>query len=630
MNLRSRFLIIISILFISTLLIWPNIGERVVKVYFMPGLSAEKIDNTIADIGDFLKKNYKNEYAYEKKKEKISEKDASEESYLQIKGNFVQAAFLNEISRIDGVDGERITLEKMWVEESFMAKPFKLGLDLQGGMNLILEADFKKLQAQIESKYPQSKIDELKDKISKAQKNSEKNSLEAELSIIEYERDFSVERKKDRIRQAREKIRSRIDKTGVSEPLIRIQGEDKIEISLPGVSSPEHAKKIISSTARVEYRLSEPTVGGADFTSKASQYFAEYASLDSESKRELFIKDIKEKIQLPERYDLFVSWEKKVIDTENVLRPAYFMALEKEVALDGDDMVNSYANFSQDRMEYEVTFTLSSDGAKKFADITTKNKGRRMAILIDDKIRSAPTINEPITGGSGVIFGSFTRAEANDLALIIKEGALPVPMNIVEERSVGPSLGKAATESGLTAIMWGLFGVALFMLIYYHVGGLVAVFALALNLLFMSAILALMDFTITLPGLAGVVLTLGMVVDANVIIYERIKEELGRGKNTKLAVEQGFERATWTILDSNLTTMLAAIVLSQFGVGPIKGFAVTLFIGILSSLFTSLYVTKTLFYWLVFDMNIKSLHLGIGKYRKALPVGVKKQTKEAV
>ena len=242
-----------------------------------------------------------------------------------------------------------------------------------------------------------------------------------------------------------------------------------------------------------------------------------------------------------------------------------------------------------------------------------------MAIVIDDKIRSAPNIDEPILGGSAQISGGFTPQEAKDLALIIKEGALPVPMNIGQERSIGPTLGKESIQKGVFAILVGLLAVSIFMLIYYNMAGLIANLSLVLNLIIMSAILSLMDFTITLPGLAGVVLTLGMAVDANVIIYERIREELGRGKTYKAAIPQGFERATLTIVDSNLTTVIAAIVLSQFGIGPIKGFAVTLFIGILSSLFTSLFVTKTILYWFIFDVNLKKIPMGIGIYkRKAL------------
>ncbi|MDH5716685.1 MAG: protein translocase subunit SecD [Spirochaetia bacterium] len=629
MNTRSRLITISLILFLSVLLVWPNFGERIVKVYFLPGLSDVELQENLGVVKKYLTEHYP-DYKSEKKTSKS--KEDKDETYLEIKGSFVQAAFLNEISRLNGVDSERVILEKMWIEKSFMAKPFKLGLDLQGGMNLVLEADFKKLQNQIESRYSADYIKNLKENIEKAKNKNEKSKFESELQFIEDEKNLSPQKKKERVSQALEKIRSRIDKTGVSEPLIRIQGVDKIEVSLPGVSSPEHAKKIIASTARVEYRLAEPRAGGGvgEYTRKAMDYFDEYVKLESEAAKADLLKKIKIETGLPENFEISIYWKKRVVEAQSVLTPSHFMVLERQVALDGDAIANAYVSFNQDRLENEVSFILTPEGSKVFADITTKNKGREMAIIIDEKIRSAPTINEPITGGSAVINGSFTAQEAKDLALIIKEGALPVPMKIVEERSVGPSLGKESTKNGLEAILLGLLAVTVFMLVYYHTAGIIAVIALVLNLLFMSAILALMDFTITLPGLAGVVLTLGMVVDANVIIYERIKEEINRGKNLKLAVTQGFDRATWTILDSNLTTMLAAIVLSQFGVGPIKGFAVTLFIGILSSLFTSLFVSKTLFYLMVYDMNVKTLHLGFGKHQKSQSEKNRTQVKEAV
>ena len=617
MNIQSRVVVILIVVILSVLLVWPNLGKREITVHFLPDLTEEALDANIKEISDYLTVRYSKRYSSEvvetagvgDKKVKV----------LKVHGYFVQAAFLNELSRLNGVDSEKVKLEPMWMETKLKAKPFKLGLDLQGGMNLLMEADFEKLRSQLNDRYPESYIKEKKDKLAATKDEDEKEKIEFELKQIAEAVDFTDEKKREYVAGALEIIRSRIDKTGVSEPMIRMQGDDKIELSLPGVASPEQAKKIISSTARVEYKLSEPAVenGAGVYLQKAVPFFADYAKMDSDATRENYIKHVEQEIKLPPQYSLNVYWDKDPADLKGRLKPQYFMVLERIAALSGDDMTpNTYVGFDSERIQNTVNFQLTPEGTRKFAELTTKNRGRQLAILIDDKIRSAPSIGDPILTGSAMINGSFTQQEAKDLALIIKEGALPVPMKIVEEKSVGPSLGYESIRKGVTAVLIGLVAVAVFMILYYNVAGFIAVIGLILNLLFMSALLALMDFTITLPGLAGVVLTLGMAVDANVLIYERMREEIRRGKGLKVAISQGFEKATLTILDSNLTTMMAAIVLSQFGVGPIKGFAVSLFIGILASLFVALYVTQTLFNAMAFSWNFKRIPVGWGKYSR--------------
>jgi len=622
LNSLSRSIFIIGVIIFAVILIWPNIGERFVHVYTLPHLTETQKQESFTAIENFINKNYKDRYFYSKKVE--SNKLNKNETYYLIRGNFIQAAFLNELSRLPHIDGERITVEKMWVEKKLKAKPFKLGLDLQGGMNLLLEADFEEIKKQVEKKYPPKKIEALKNKIAKEKSKKEKENLEYELKRILEAKDFSLEKRKAYITSALEIIRGRVDKTGVSEPLIRIQGQDKIEISLPGVASPEKAKKLISTMSTVEYYLAEPytKVAGGErpgkYASLAQAEFKSFKELKSELSKELFIEQLSKKIELPDNLQIMAKYFKNTRKKNAKLEPMEFMVLDKLPSLQGKDIESATDYFDRENYETVVSFQLSSDGKDKFCDLTKNNSGRRMAIVIDKKIRSAPNINDPICRGRAQISGSFSRSEAKDLAIIIKEGSLPVPMKIVEERSIGPSLGLEAIEKGLDAIAIGFVAVVIFMIIYYHIAGIMATFVLLLNLLFMSAVLALLDFTITLPGLAGVVLTIGMAVDANVIIYERMREELTKGKSLKVAVAQGFERATLTILDSNLTTMLAAVVLLQFGVGPIKGFAVTLFIGILTSLFTSLFITKTFFYTMVYDFNFKFISLGFGKYRKIL------------
>ncbi len=630
MKIRTNFIIIAISITIAFILVWPNLAVRTLNVYLDPDLSPVQSEETIQNVFTYLEKNYKDRYTWKvseeiKKKPKSEEEieqivsegsglvEQSKERFINIYGRFIQTAFINEIGRLKGVDLQRTKLSPIWSEQNLKAKPFKLGLDLQGGMNLLMEADFEKLKSQLKKQYSPDHIAQLNKKIDEEKDKDVKQGLIDDRDRVLNLLELTDEEKKGYIEGALEIIRSRVDKTGVSEPLIRLQGEDKIEISLPGVASPEQAKRIIKSTARVSYHLAEPDP--TPYTNQAMQYFQEYQKLNSVKTREKYLREIERKINLSGEYGLFVLWSKIKGDVKNRLEPQYFMVLERKESLSGDHISPStFVGFNPDSLQNTINFRLTPEGTKLFGQITSNNVGRRMAIIIDEKILSAPNINEPILTGSAQISGGFTPQEAKDLALIIKEGALPVPMNIVQESSIGPTLGKESITKGVYAILIGLIGVSIFMILYYHLAGIIANIALVLNLLFMSSILALMDFTITLPGLAGIVLTLGMAVDANVIIYERIREELNRQKSVKAAISNAFERASIAIVDSNLTTLLAAIVLSQFGIGPIKGFAITLFVGILSSLFTSLYITRNIFFFMAYGINIRKIPLGF--YRK--------------
>lgn len=616
MNTRSRFIIISIIILISILFVWPNFAKKTVQVYFQEGASLEVQKESAESLAAYLGKNYPERYTW--KVEQLKD-----EVILVLEGRFIQTAFLNELGHQNGVDPVRTKSLPTWIEQRLKAHPFKLGLDLQGGMNLVLQADFDKLREKLEEQYPQELRDQLKKTAESDPDPKKKQEAKYQLQQIERAFNFSDERKKADTEGAKEIIRSRVDSKGLSEPLIRLQGVDRIEISIPGVSSPEQSKRLIAATARVEYHLAEPPATGSDgdgvYTRMASAYFKEYLTKETEYQRKTYIKETEQKINLPLEYGIYVYYNKQVTEKgTSELAPASFMVLEREVSLSGDDVSrNVNENYDPNQLQHIVEFQLTAEGRKKFAEVTSNNKGRQLAILIDDKIRSAPRINGPITGGSAQITGGFSLEEAKDLALIMKEGALPVPMNFVEERTVGPTLGLESIKKGVKAILVGLMLVLVFIVLYYLYAGALAGIALVLNLLFMAAIFALMDFTITLPGLAGVVLTLGMAVDANVIVFERIKEELSRGKTLKAAVSQGFERATYTIMDSNITTMIAAIVLAAKGAGPIKGFGVTLLVGIITTLFTSLYVSKTLIYLFVYDFNLKSFNFGLGKYRKS-------------
>lgn len=604
MDLRNRFIITVITIGLALVYIWPNVATRELQIFYIPGISEEQSQQTFEGLKNRINQKYQGEY-------ELSKATIGEEQVISLTGRFIQTALINEVGLFRGIDAERTSLKPLWMEESLKARPFKLGLDLQGGMNLVLQADFEALRQQLEKQFPPEKFAEVEKQIAEAKDEETKADLEGQLNQMKDALNFTEQRMRLDTEGALEIIRSRIDSTGVSEPLIRLQGYDRIEISLPGVSSPQQAKKVISSTARVAYQLAEPSgpngeAGG--YSKLANESFEEFVALESDLQKRAFIQNLEKQIKLPSDFGIYTYYSKlRNEDNQMVLMPSYFMVLQNEVSLSGESMSRSvYANFDSEAMQHTVEFELTSEGRDKFAQITRENTGRQLAILIDGKIRSAPSINEPITGGRARISGSFSQQEAKDLALIIKEGALPVPINIVEERTIGPSLGKQSIELGVKAIAIGTVLVILFMLGYYLLAGLLANIALALNLLFLAGIFALMDFTITLPGLAGIVLTLGMAVDANVIIFERIKEELAAGKKIKVAVANGFERATYTILDANITTMIAAIVLSsKLGAGPIKGFGVTLFAGILTSLYATLYVSKSLVYYLVFNLNLE-------------------------
>ena len=621
MSAQVRFFLIMSVMGLAIALIWPNIGERTIRLYAIESLDAAKREEALARAEKYIKDNYSGKYQTERKSGKpIGNPKAADEAYVSITGKFVQTAFLNELGRLEGVDPDRVTLEPMWVEENLKAKAFKLGLDLQGGMNLVLEGDFKKLEETLRRQYPPELVDSLNKQLEAEKDSDKKKALQAKLDEIKNAFDFSPQRKKQDIEGALEIMRSRIDARGVSEPLIRMQGEERIEISLPGVANPDQAKKLIASTARVAYHLHDPAGDAGRLTQEANREFAEYLKQSTDFQKQEFLRKLEAKLKFPKHLGIYISYDKRLnARGVNELQPREFLVLNNEPVLTGDAMSRTvYATVDPEKGQNIVSFELTSAGTDTFAKITTENKGKLLAILIDNKIRSAPQINEPILGGRGQISGNFSAQEATDLALIIKEGALPVPMTIVEERSVGPTLGQEAIDAGLKAIVVGFLLVVAYMIVYYHGSGIIASFALLVNLLLVSAIFALMDFTITLPGLAGIVLTMGMAVDSNVIIYERIREELARGKSVKLAVAAGFERATLTIIDSNLTTLIAAVILaSKLGVGPIKGFGVTLFVGIVTTLFTALVVTRAVVEWLAYSVEVKSLSIGFGKHRGA-------------
>lgn len=370
--------------------------------------------------------------------------------------------------------------------------------------------------------------------------------------------DVELDEARDR---AIEILRNRVDGLGVSEPLIAREGEQWIVVQLPGISDPERAVKIIGQTALLEFKLVDERKTITDMMDADGNTVAA---------------KVPEGLEILEgrNDDLFIVESKQVL-TGASLKDA-------KVQMDG------YGRPI-------VAFDLDPEGAKIFGQVTGANVNRRLAIVLDNKIYSAPVIKSRIGGGSGIIEGQFKLEEAKDLALVLRAGALPAPVKIINKYVVGPTLGRDSIEKGQLSWLVGIILVVLFMIVYYRSSGIIADIALVLNFLFLMAILTALGATLTMPGIAAIILTMGMSVDANVLIFERIREELGSGKTVRAAIDSGYAKALWTIVDANVTTLITAFILYQFGTGPIKGFGVTLLCGISISLFTALVVTKLMF-----------------------------------
>lgn len=359
--------------------------------------------------------------------------------------------------------------------------------------------------------------------------------------------------------QALRTIRNRIDQFGVAEPDIRKQAGNRIQVQLPGISDPRRAVQILGQTAHLEFHLVRDDVDPGNPVTPPG----------------VVILPLLEKDQSKQGQSRQI-------------------AVEKDAMLTGEDVADARPSFDQMNQAY-VSLTFNNHGGRVFERVTGENVGRQMAIVLDGKVYSAPVIRERIGGGRASISGNFTTAEAQDLAIVLRAGSLPAPVSVLEERSVGPSLGQESIDSGIRAAIVGALLVIVFMAFYYGYSGVIADIMLCFTMLIIMAGMGAFGATLTLPGIAGIVLTIGMAVDANVLIYERIREELHHGLTPLAAVNAGFERATISITDSNLTTIIATVVLYQFGTGPIRGFAVTLSLGIIASMFTAIFVSRAIF-----------------------------------
>ena len=472
-------------------------------------------------------------------------------------------------------------------DDNLLKNKINLGLDLQGGSYLLLEIDNQPIISQtLQNKLIDLKKN-LKDKSFNVKNFSIENNLiyfESDLLSVNQLKEFLLEKDSDlnpyyekfkthqfeventdnffsmylsdygivllnssSLDQAVEIVRRRVDETGTNEPNILKRGNNRILVELPGLEDPARIKSLLGKTANLTFQ----------FVSSNDQ-------------------------------DTFGT---EILEFDNSIDK---LSVSKRIILNGDNLVDAKPRMDTQNNETIVSFTLDRVGAKKFGRATTQNVGKQLAIILDGKIISAPSIREPIVGGSGQISGNFTFQSATDLALLLRSGALPAPMNIIEERTVGPDLGKDSIKAGIISLIVGFSLVVLFMIYKYRIFGLIANFALITNLFLLIGVLTIFGATLTLPGIAGIILTVGMAVDANVLIFERIKEEVNKENNQVLAFDSGYIKSRTAIIDANITTLIAAVILFFMGSGPVKGFSVTLGIGILTTLFSVYFIARLL------------------------------------
>ncbi|WP_412776316.1 protein translocase subunit SecD [Thalassospira lucentensis] len=468
------------------------------------------------------------------------------------------------------------------------SKQVNLGLDLRGGSHMLLEVDTDSVvrerydaladsirselrQAQIRNRPREATLQGAEVTVLKAEdaekarelvRNIEPNTVmsgEGNNIIVSYNEVAMKELIDRALSQSVEVVRRRVDELGTTEPSIQRQGANRIVVQVPGLDDPSRLRAILGRTAKMNFHLVNGQKTAADARSSG----------------------------LPPGTMILPSADEgdKAAGIREYL-------IDRRIVVSGDNLVDSQPTFNEGRPV--VSFRFDAAGGARFGDVTSKSAGRSLAIVLDGEVISAPRINEPILGGSGIITGQFSVQEANDLALLLRAGALPAPMQILEERSVGPGLGQDSVEAGEIAAVLGLVFVVAFMVISYGRFGIYADIALMMNLILVLAVMSVLQATLTLPGIAGIVLTVGMAVDANVLIFERIREERRNGRTIINAIDAGYRSAMSTILDANITTLIAALVLFSFGSGPIKGFAVTLAIGIITSMFSAIWLTRLL------------------------------------
>lgn len=590
----------------------PNFFGESPAVQITPAKSTTKLDSSLLGKVETIFKHEKIEY---------------DGVYLDARG--VKARFANTDTQIRAKDVLQINLGKdytvalnllsrspNWLR-SFGAKPMYLGLDLRGGVHFLMQVDMQAALSKAAERFvgdfrialrkerisyvgvtregqtvevrfnDQAELEKAKSIINKEYPNltlTETTSgndkvLKASLSTVEQKQiqDFAI-------KQNIQTLHNRINELGVAEPIIQQQGADRVVVQLPGVQDTAKAKEILGRTATLEIRMVDEEKSDAATLEKAA------------------------KGQAPLGDEVYKDREGRAI------------LVKKNVVLTGDYITDAGPGVNNQTGQSVVSVTLDARGARIFQQVTRENVGKRMAILLIEKgnteVVTAPVINEEIGGGRVQISGMANTQEATDVSLLLRAGALAAPMDIIEERTVGPSMGQDNINRGIHSTLWGFAAIAVMMMIYYMAFGVVSVVALAINLLLLVAILSMLQATLTLPGLAAIALALGMAIDANVLINERVREELRNGNTPQASIHAGYDRAFDTILDSNVTTLIAGLALFMFGTGPIKGFAVVHVLGILTSMFSAVLVSRA-FVNLIYGYRRKVNKLSIGQIYKA-------------
>ena len=570
MNKRTRLVVLLAVLALCFVFLWPSISwygrtakelqqlalgsTENIKSYAelmaaedvreIKALVAQNSSATLPEQFEWLKKDVTKQY-------KLMGKKAA--NPLTVKD--VVAAYDNEaefMSVIQSKYRDQILKAKRYYENSV-----KLGLDLSGGMNIIVKADLDKA------------LESMGDSVTT---------------------DNRAEVKKEAMANAIDNLSSRIDRFGLTSPVIRQQGEDRIYIEIPGAAQADAINTLIMGKGILNFRLVDN-----EATNTFKAYYAQHPATTFNATGDLMDASI-----IPENCEVFGVYTKD----EYGLDERYdWLVVKKEIALDGQHVKSAQVTNDEFTNQPEVVFNLDAEGAQIFAEFTGAHVGDNLAIVSDNKVKSNARIQTAITGGSVSLSGGFSYEEAENIRKVLQTAWLNVPLEVESQQVIGASLGDEAIHQGIMAIILGLGLILVFMLVFYKASGINAVVAQVLNLYMMFSILSAFNYTLTLSSIAGMILTIGMAVDANVLVFERIKEELRQGKTRAVAIAMGFDNAFWAILDSNITTFIAAMFLAALGTGAVQGFAVSLAIGVISSVFTALFVSR-----LIFDFDTDVLH----------------------
>ena len=579
MNKRSRLVILIAVLAICFAFLWPSIcwyGRTPKEVQALALGSTENIKDyasvkaaeDVRAIKDIAKKDptakLDSQYAWLEKDAAKKYKALDEKVPSDMTVTDVLKAYGSELEFMNVIQAKY--RDEILKAKNYYTNSVKLGLDLSGGMNVIVRADLDAAVAE------------------------QGDELAAE----------NVEAfKKEAMENAIENLSSRVDRFGLSSPVIRQQGDDRIYIEIPGAAQADTINTLIMGKGVLNFRLADMAA-----TEKFKAYYAQHPATTFNAAGELMDKSI-----IPEDCEVFGVYTK---DAYGLDERVDWLVVKKEIALDGKHIKSAEVRADEFTNQPQVAFNLDTDGAVIFGEFTGAHVGDYLAIVSDDKVKSNARIQTAITDGRVSLTGRFTVEEANNIKKVLQTAWLNVPLEVESQQVIGASLGEEAIAQGIKAIILGLSLILVFMLIFYKAAGINAVVAQILNLYIMFSILSAFNLTVTLSSIAGMILTIGMAVDANVLVFERIKEELRAGKSRPVAISMGFDNAFWAIMDSNITTFIAAIFLSQLGTGAIQGFAVSLAIGVISSVFTALFVSRLIFDFDTDVLKAKKVSIGWG------------------